>query len=57
MLPGVSEACERNKEPILAVLRTHLAEWFQVLEVGSGTGRTAVHFARHLPHLTWQPNS
>ena len=54
MLP-VSEACERNKEPILAVLRTHLAECVQVLEVGSGTGQHAVHFARHLPHLTWQP--
>jgi SAM-dependent methyltransferase len=54
MLPS-SEACERNKEPILAVLRGCFAERTQVLEIGSGTGQHAVHFARHLPHLTWYP--
>lgn len=54
MLP-LSEACERNKDPILAVLGTYLAEREQVLEIGSGTGQHAVHFARHLPHLTWHP--
>ena len=54
MLP-VSDACERNKEPILAVLRVCLAGRTQVLEIGSGTGQHAVHFARHLPHLAWHP--
>jgi cyclopropane fatty-acyl-phospholipid synthase-like methyltransferase len=54
MLP-VSEACERNKEPILAVLRGCFADCIQVLEVGSGTGQHAVHFARHLAHLIWHP--
>jgi cyclopropane fatty-acyl-phospholipid synthase-like methyltransferase len=54
MLP-VSEACERNKEPILAVLRECLADRVHVLEIGSGTGQHAVHFARHLTHLTWHP--
>lgn len=54
MLP-FSEACERNKEPILAVLRGCFADRTQVLEIGSGTGQHAVHFARHLPHLTWHP--
>jgi SAM-dependent methyltransferase len=54
MLP-VSDACERNKEPILAVLRVCLAERTQVLEIGSGTGQHAVHFARHLSHLAWHP--
>jgi SAM-dependent methyltransferase len=54
MLP-ISEACERNKEPILAVLRMSFAEVRNVLEIGSGTGQHAVHFARHLTHLTWHP--
>jgi len=54
MLP-FSEACERNKEPILAVLREAFAAASQVLEIGSGTGQHAVHFAHHLPWLAWQP--
>ncbi len=54
MLP-FSEACERNKDPILDVLRDALADAGDVLEIGSGTGQHAVHFARHLPHLAWQP--
>ncbi|HXP66475.1 MAG TPA: DUF938 domain-containing protein [Steroidobacteraceae bacterium] len=54
MLP-FSEACERNKEPILAILRTAFADRAQVLEIGSGTGQHAVHFAAALPHLIWQP--
>lgn len=54
MLP-YSEACERNKGPILEVLRTHFAGCSQVLEIGSGTGQHAVHFAAHLTHLTWHP--
>jgi SAM-dependent methyltransferase len=54
MLP-VSDACERNKEPILSVLRACFADRAFVLEIGSGTGQHAVYFARHLPHLAWQP--
>jgi cyclopropane fatty-acyl-phospholipid synthase-like methyltransferase len=51
-----SESCERNKGPLLEVLRHWLADPPRVVvEVGSGTGQHAVHFARHLPHLTWQP--
>jgi SAM-dependent methyltransferase len=49
-----SEACEQNKSPILAVLRETFAETRRILEIGSGTGQHAVHFARHLPHLHWQ---
>lgn len=49
-----SAACERNRDPILAVLRQHLKHARSVLEIGSGTGQHAVHFAAALPHLTWQ---
>ncbi len=54
MLP-FSDACERNKDPILLVLRDRFAGRAQVLEIGSGTGQHAVHFARDLVHLTWHP--
>jgi len=50
-----AEACERNKEPILGVLREVCREPGTVLEVGSGTGQHAAWFARQLPHLAWQP--
>lgn len=49
-----SPASERNREPILAVLQAHLRDCQHVLEIGSGTGQHAVHFARHLPWLNWQ---
>ena len=55
MLPS-SEACERNKDPILGVLRGAFASTRQVLEIGSGTGQHAVYFARQLPKLRWQPS-
>jgi cyclopropane fatty-acyl-phospholipid synthase-like methyltransferase len=56
MLTVSSEACERNKEPLLAVLREELAGCEQLLEIGSGSGQHAVYFAAHLPRLTWQPS-
>lgn len=45
---------EKNREPILAVLRDIFADRRRVLEIGSGTGQHAVHFCAQLPHLTWQ---
>jgi len=51
-----SQACERNKGPILGVLQAELASSRRVLEIGSGTGQHAVHFAAHLPQLQWQPS-
>ncbi|MBC2662168.1 DUF938 domain-containing protein [Novosphingobium flavum] len=49
-------AVARNRDPILVVLRQVLPDHGTVLEVASGTGEHAVHFARHLPALTWQPS-
>ena len=49
-----SPASERNRGPILAQLRGHFADRHHVLEIGSGTGQHAVHFAAAMPWLTWQ---
>ncbi len=49
-----SPACERNQDAILAVLRERFADRARVLEIGSGTGQHAVHFAAALPQLIWQ---
>jgi len=51
-----SDACERNREPILQVLRRAFADRTSVLEIGSGTGQHAAYFAPALPHLAWQPS-
>lgn len=48
-------ACDHNKDEILAVLQEVLPGSGVVLEIGSGTGQHAVHFAAHLPHVIWQP--
>ncbi len=48
-----SPSCDRNQEPILAVLREYFAGRRNVLEVGSGTGQHAVHFAAAMPWLRW----
>jgi cyclopropane fatty-acyl-phospholipid synthase-like methyltransferase len=49
-----SPSCERNRDPILDVLREQLVDRRHVLEIGSGTGQHAVHFAAALPQLIWQ---
>lgn len=51
-----SPAAERNKNAILEQLRVHLPTRGTVLELASGTGQHAVHFAANLPQLRWQPS-
>jgi SAM-dependent methyltransferase len=51
-----SDACERNREPILGILRRVFADRRHVLEIGSGTGQHAAYFAPALSHLSWQPS-
>jgi cyclopropane fatty-acyl-phospholipid synthase-like methyltransferase len=48
-------AVARNRDPILEVLRDVLPAAGTVLEIASGTGEHAVHFAAALPDLAWQP--
>jgi cyclopropane fatty-acyl-phospholipid synthase-like methyltransferase len=51
-----SPAADRNKEPILTVLRKVLPESGRVLEIASGSGQHIVHFAAELPSLCWLPS-
>lgn len=50
---GYAEACDRNREPILAILKPLLHQCRAVLEVGCGTGQHAIYFAQNMPHLLW----
>jgi SAM-dependent methyltransferase len=49
-------ATQRNREPILEVLRRVLPKEGLVLEISSGTGQHAAFFAEGLPGITWQPS-
>lgn len=50
-----SPAAERNQAPILSVLATLLPPHGTALEIASGTGQHAAHFAAGLPGWRWQP--
>jgi SAM-dependent methyltransferase len=52
----VSDACDRNREPILRILKRVLVDRRAVLEIGSGTGQHAAYFAPELAQLAWQPS-
>jgi hypothetical protein len=49
-----SAASERNRDPILAILKRVFKETGKVLEIGSGTGQHAAYFSAALPRLVWQ---
>jgi SAM-dependent methyltransferase len=49
-------ATERNRAPILEVLRGVLPSSGLVLEIASGTGQHVAYFAPALPALRWQPS-
>ncbi|MCC5878736.1 MAG: DUF938 domain-containing protein [Idiomarina sp.] len=51
-----SQACENNKDPILERLQELFVDTYSVLEIGSGSGQHAEHFAENLTHLNWQPS-
>ncbi|CAN5514519.1 DUF938 domain-containing protein [soil metagenome] len=53
--PDFSPAADRNKQPLLDVLRHLLPERGRALEIASGTGQHVAWFAAGLPHWTWQP--
>lgn len=51
-----SPAAQRNRDAILKVLRRVLPATGTLLEIASGTGEHAAHFAAALPALTFQPS-
>lgn len=48
-----SQPCENNKDPILSIIKDYFVAG-TILEIGSGTGQHAVHFAEHLQEVFWQ---
>ena len=49
-------AALRNRDPIAEVLAEWLPESGLVIEIASGTGEHALHFAERFPQLEWQPS-
>jgi hypothetical protein len=49
-------AALRNRDPIAEVLGEWLSSSGLVLEIASGTGEHATHFAERFPGLDWQPS-
>ena len=54
MTKPFAAGCERNQGPFLEVLQRNVGARGRVLEMASGTGQHAVHFAAAMPWLAWQ---
>ncbi|KAK7790306.1 hypothetical protein R5R35_014394 [Gryllus longicercus] len=60
----INSAAERNKDPILEILKQYIfapaspeePQSIRLLEISSGTGQHVVHFAPHFPWVTFQPS-
>jgi hypothetical protein len=55
LMLGFSQAADNNKQAILEVLSRYLTSDTTALEVGSGSGQHAIHFAQNLAQLSWWP--
>ena len=53
--PDFSPSAERNKQPILELLRAAVPAQGEALEIASGTGQHVAWFAKHMPLWNWQP--
>ena len=54
-MEGFSQAADNNKTPILNTLSEWLSDDELVLEIGSGSGQHAIHIAKALQKIRWQP--
>jgi len=48
------ESSEQNKAVIFATIKPYLGAGIEVLEIGSGSGKHAIHCASMLPNIVWQ---
>jgi len=55
-LPRELAAADRNRDDVFAVLREVLPGSGTILEIASGGGQHAAHFAAALPGIVWQPS-
>lgn len=55
-LPRELAAADRNRDDVFAVLREVLPRSGTILEIASGGGQHAAHFAAALPGVVWQPS-